>query len=94
MRKQSPKDNTKELTDERTRQIAVARLQDHFEMDVAGTKANTEMVLNVLLHAASTGQSIEASCAELEESADSNTIREYLNHVEEKLKLAQQGFFE
>lgn len=79
MRKQSPIDDNKELTDERTRQIAVERLQDNIGLDVAGSKADTEMVLNVMLHAASTEQSIEASCAELEESADSNTIREYLN---------------
>ena len=79
MRKQSPIDNNKELTDERTREIAIERLRDNIGLDVAGTKADTEMLLNVMLHAASTGQSIESSCAELEESADSNTIREYLN---------------
>jgi len=59
MRKQSPNHDNKELTDERTREIAVERLRDNFELDVAGTKANTEMLLK--------------------ESADSNTIREYLN---------------
>jgi len=79
MSKQSPSDDNRELTDERTRELSVARLKEHFDIDVEGTKANTEMLLNVLVHAASTGQSIEASCAELEESADSNTIREYLN---------------
>ena len=79
MSKLPPVDDTKELTDERTREIAVGRLKEHIAMNVEGTKANTEMLLNVLLHAASTGQSIEASCAELEKSADSNTIREHLN---------------
>ena len=75
----SPRHDTRELTDELTRQTAVERLQTHLGLDVTGTKATTEMVFNVLLHAASTGQSVEASCEELVESADSNTIRDYLN---------------
>ena len=79
MSTQSPSHDNRELTDERTREIVVEILRDNLELDVAGTKADTEMLLNVMLHAASTGQSIESSCAELEESADSNTIREHLN---------------
>jgi hypothetical protein len=47
-------------------------LQEHLPIEVAGTKASTEMVLEVLVHAATKGQSIEASCAELVGSADSN----------------------
>ena len=35
----------------------------------------------MLVHAATTGQSIEASCADLERSADSNTLRDYLNQA-------------
>ena len=75
----SPRHDNRELTDELTRQKAVERLQTSLGLDVTGTKATTEMVFDVLLHAASTGQSIEASCEELVESADSNTVRDYLN---------------
>ncbi|MDQ3523161.1 MAG: ISH3 family transposase, partial [Gemmatimonadota bacterium] len=42
----------------------------------------------VLMHAAATGQSIEASCAELVGTADSNTLREHLNEQFHKDKLA------
>jgi len=75
----SPSDDNRELTDERTRQVSVEQLGKHLGLDVAGTKATTKMVFDVLLHAASTGQSIEASCEELVDVADSNTIRDYLN---------------
>lgn len=78
MRPPSPTQTTKELSDETTRKEAVECLKEHLELKIQGTKATTEMALELLIHAASLGQSIEASCAELE-SADSNTIREYLN---------------
>jgi hypothetical protein len=76
------------LSDEMTRAVTVEQLQEHLELDIQGSKATTEMALEVLLHAASTGQSIEASCAELVETADSNTLREYLNKQFHKDKLA------
>lgn len=78
MRPTSPTKDNKELTEEMTRQTAVACLKEHLGLEIQGTKATTEMALEVLVHAASLGQSIEASCAELA-SADSNTLREYLN---------------
>jgi len=75
----SPSHGIRELTDELTRQTSVEQLGKHLVLDIAGTKATTAMVFDVLLHAASTGQSVEASCEELVETADSNTIRDYLN---------------
>jgi Transposase DDE domain len=75
----SPTKDSKELSDEATRAATIACLREHLGLEVAGTKASTEMILDVLVHAASSGQSIEASCAELEGSADSNTLREYVN---------------
>ncbi len=78
-----------ELTDEASRAMTVDRLQDHLELDIQGSKATTEMALEVLVHAASTGQSIEASCAELVGTADSNTLREYLNEQFHKDNLAE-----
>ncbi len=39
-------DNTRELIDELTRQKAVERLQTFLDLDIAGTKAATEMVFD------------------------------------------------
>lgn len=81
MRPPSPTKDSKELSDEATRKIAVECLKEHLELEIQGTKASTEMALEILIHAASLGQSIEASCAELIGSADSNTLRGYLNEA-------------
>lgn len=78
MRPTSPTKHTKTLTDEMTRQATLACLKEHLELDIAGTKASTEMALELLIHAASLGQSIETSCAELK-AAHSHTMRDYLN---------------
>jgi len=78
MRPTSPSKNNKTLSDETTRQATVACLKEHLELNIQGSKVTTEMALDILIHAATVGQSIEASCEELE-SADSNTIRDYLN---------------
>lgn len=75
----SPSQNNRELSSEETRQATIKHLKEHLPIEVNGTKASTEMVLEVLVHAAVNGQSIEASCAELSGSADSNTLREYVN---------------
>jgi Transposase DDE domain len=89
MRQPSPSKHNKELSDETTRAATVARLQEHLTLEIAGRKATTEMALEVLVHAATTGQSIEASCADLERSADSNTLRDYLNQAFVVAGLAQ-----
>jgi hypothetical protein len=39
------------------------------------------MILDILLKASAECSSVEAVCADLEEIADSNTIREYLNQA-------------
>ena len=80
MKHTSPTKNHKALSDDMTRQATVACLKEHLELDIQGTKASTEMALDIMMHAAMVGQSIEASCAELK-SADSNTIRDYLNQA-------------
>jgi putative transposase len=77
----SPHKDNKELNDEMTRQATIAHLSEHLPLEVKGSKASTEMVLDVLVHAAVKGQSIEASCAELAGSADSNTLRGYVNEA-------------
>ena len=77
----SPSKNNKELSNEATRQATIEHLRAHLPIEVDGTKASTEMVLDVLVHAAVNGQSIEASCAALAGSADSNTLRGYVNEA-------------
>jgi len=56
-------------------------LQEHLNIKAAGYICKTEMILNVLIKASSESSSLEAVCADLEEIADSNTIREYLNEA-------------
>lgn len=54
-------------------------LQKHLQIKADGYICHTEMILNVLIKASSETSSLEAVCADLAETADSNTIREYLN---------------
>jgi IS4 transposase len=81
MRTTFPSKYHKELTDETTRATTLVCLQEHISLAIAGTKATTEMAFEVMVHAASSKQSIEASCAELVGSADSNTLRAYMNQA-------------
>lgn len=67
------------LTDEDVRAEAHAQLRAHLPLSADGYSVTTEMLLDVLLHAAATGRSVEAACDELLEVADANTVREYLN---------------
>lgn len=77
----SPRKDSKELSSEATRQATIEHLKKHLPLEVKGRKATTEMIVEVLVHAAVNGQSIEASCAALSRSADSNTLREYVNEA-------------
>lgn len=54
-------------------------LKEHLPIKADGYICHTEMILNVLIKASAESSSLEAVCADLEEVADSNTIREYLN---------------
>ena len=56
-------------------------LQEHFRIKADGYICKTEMILNVLIKASAENSSLEAVCADLEEIADSNTLREYLNEA-------------
>lgn len=85
----SPRQNNRALRSEETRQATIEHLKRHLPLEVKGTKASTEMVLEVLVHAAVNGQSIEASCAELAGSADSNTLRDYVNEAFCEAKLEE-----
>ena len=56
-------------------------LKEHLSIKADGYICKTEMILNVLIKASAENSSLEAVCADLEETADSNTIREYLNEA-------------
>jgi hypothetical protein len=67
------------LTDEATRNRAIERLKSHLNLQAAGYECPTETVLDVLIRAAVTGQTIETVCNTLAEVVDGETIRGYLN---------------
>ena len=56
-------------------------LKEHLNIKADGYICHTEMILNVLIKASAENSSLEAVCADLEATADSNTIREYLNEA-------------
>ena len=58
---------------------ALACLREHLSVSADGYQVTTEMLLEVLLHAADTGSSVEAACDTLLLAADANTVRAYLN---------------
>jgi hypothetical protein len=81
------------LTDEATRNRAVERLKNHLNLQAVGYECTTEMVLDVLIRAAVTRQTIETVCHDLAKMVEGETIRGYLNdqiRVEGLAQLEQQ----
>src|SRR5512140_1549632 len=72
------------------RQYAIEKLQEYISVEAHGYCCTTEMIFDVLLKASAECSSIEAACADLEDVADSNTIREYLNQAIEVKTLRQR----
>jgi len=72
------------------RHQAMKTLQKHLTLEVKGYCCTTEMILDVVLKASAERSSIEAACADLEQVADSNTIRRYLNEAMRVENLLQQ----
>jgi len=70
---------TLKLTDRDTRDAAVERLTTYLPLEVDGYACTTETVLDVLIQAAVTCQTIESVCNDLDEIVDGETIRGYLN---------------
>lgn len=77
------------LNDEMTKSLTVARLQEHLPIEVEGYKVSSEVIIEVMIHAAVTGTSIEASCAELGVEVSSNSVREHLNAEVQQGNLAE-----
>lgn len=65
-------------------------LQEHLNIEANGYCCHTDMILDILIKASAECSSVEAVCADLEATADSNTIREYLNQALAVKELRQQ----
>lgn len=80
------------LKAEDVRAEAAACLSEHLPLVAGGYRVTTELLVDVLLHAAATGTSVEAACDSLLDAADANTVRSYLNdqlRVEDLPKLEE-----
>jgi IS4 transposase len=67
------------LTDEETRTVVIERLKTHFKFQAEGYTCTTDMVLDVVLKAAVTKQTVEAVCNDLDGVVDGETVRGYLH---------------
>lgn len=65
-------------------------LKAHLGIKAEGYRCRTDMIIDILLKASAECSSIEAVCADLADTADSNTVREYLNQTLNTEKLRQQ----
>ena len=80
----------KELNAEAIRKFSHEMLKKHVPLQVEGYRCDTDMIIDVLLKASAENSSLEAASADLEQVADSNTMREYLNAVLDIEKLRDQ----
>jgi hypothetical protein len=65
-------------------------LKEHLKIEANGYCCNTDMIMDILIKASAECSSVEAVSADLEESADSNAIREYLNQALAVKEVRQQ----
>lgn len=65
-------------------------LKEHLNIEAKGYCCDTDMILDILIKASAEVSSVEAVCADLEDTADSNAIREYLNQRLAVKELRQQ----
>lgn len=68
-----------ELNADTIRDVTQKTVRETMAIEADGYCCNGEMLVDVLIKAASENSSVEASCQTLSEVADSNTIRERLN---------------
>ncbi|HET8669799.1 MAG TPA: transposase [Candidatus Saccharimonadales bacterium] len=79
-----------ELKAEDVRAYTLQTMKERFEIKAEGYCCTTDMILDVLIKASAECSSLEAVCADLEQVADSNTMREYLNQALPVKKLREQ----
>lgn len=65
-------------------------LKEHLRIEANGYCCKTDMIIDILIKASAECSSVEAVCADLDDTADSNTIREYVNQALGVKKLRQQ----
>ena len=68
-----------ELKAEDVRAYALRVMKKHLKIEANGYICKTDMIYDMLLKASAECSSLEAVCADLEDVADSNTQREYIN---------------
>ena len=54
-------------------------MKRHLPIEADGYRCKTDMIFDLLMKASAECSSLEAVCVDLEEVADSNTVREYVN---------------
>ena len=79
-----------ELKAEDIRAYTLQTMREHIEMPAAGYTCTTDMIFDVLMKASVECSSLEAVCADLEQVADSNTVREYINKALPVKELREQ----
>jgi putative transposase len=79
-----------ELKAEDIRAYTLLTMKEHIEIPAAGYCCTTDMIFDVLMKASAECSSLEAVCADLEQVADSNTMREYLNKALPVKELREQ----
>jgi putative transposase len=77
--KSTPLDKDSILNDEMVRETTVESLKNHLPLQINGYKVTTELVCEVLLHAAVNNKTIEASTQDLAPQVSSNAVREQLH---------------
>jgi hypothetical protein len=70
-----------ELKAEDVRAYTIRTLKKHFRIEAHGYCCTTDMIYDVLMKASAECSSLEATCADLEQVADSNTVCEYANQA-------------
>lgn len=78
------------LKAEDIRHQTMKTLSENLSLQVEGYKCDTTMMWDILLKASAEQVSIEATCADLEGVADSNTVREHLNEALGMADIRQQ----
>ena len=70
-----------ELRAEDVHAYTLQTMRTHFAIKAEGYCCTTDMIFDVLIKASAECSSLEAVCADLEQVADSNTMREYINQA-------------
>ena len=79
-----------ELKAEDIRAYTLQTMKQHIEIHANGYCCKTDMIFDLLMKASAECSSLEAACADLEQVADSNTVREYINKALPVQKLCEQ----